>query len=100
MDREQLLKILRDHKKALEKFGVKKIGIFGSFRSNKGSLLSDVDLVVEFENGWGTFKNFGGLVEYLENLLGRTVDILTPVGIESIRIEEIRENIKRELIYV
>ena len=100
MKKEEILKLLRSHKKELEKFGVKKIGIFGSFIRGDASSGSDVDVVVEFEKGKATFKNFGGLVEYLENLFGRPVDILTPYGIESIRIEYIKEAIKKEVEYV
>ncbi len=100
MKKEEILNLLRSHKKELEKFGVKKIGIFGSFIRGEASSGSDVDVVVEFEKGKATFKNFGGLVEYLENLFGRPVDILTPYGIESIRIEYIKEAIKKEVEYV
>ncbi len=100
MNKKEVIELLKIHKKNLEKFGVKRIGIFGSFGRDEGVERSDIDIVVEFEKGKGTFKNFGGLIEYLENLFNRSVDVLTPVGIESIRIKEIRENIKRELIYV
>ena len=46
-----------------------------------------------------TFKNFAGLIDYLEmeNMSGRPVDTITPAEIEAIRIEEIKEEIKREL---
>ncbi len=100
MNREEILKVLKEHKNEIEKFGVKKIGIFGSFARNDSSEDSDIDFVVEFKKGEGTFKNFGDLVEYLEELFGRPVDILTPMGIESISIDEVRDSIKREVAYV
>ena len=100
MDREELIELLKANKKELEKFGVQKIGIFGSFSREEADKSSDVDIVVEFKKGEGTFRNFGGLIEYLENLFNRPIDILTPTGIETIRIREIKENIKREVIYV
>ena len=100
MERKEIIRLLKSHKKELERFGVIRIGIFGSFARNEASARSDIDLVVEFEKGSGTFRNFGGLVEYLENLFNRPVDILTPMGIESIRNSEIKESIKREIIYV
>jgi len=40
-----------------------------------------------------------GLVGFLEKLFGRKVDILTPDGIESIRIKHVKEEIKREIKY-
>ncbi len=100
MNKKEVIEKLKSHKKEIKKFGVKKIGVFGSIVRNEGSKDSDIDFVVEFEKGAGTFKNFGGLVEYLENLFNRPVDILTPMGIESIRIKEIKESIKREVVYV
>ena len=100
MDREELIELLKANKKELEKFGVQKIGIFGSFGREEADKSSDIDIVVEFKKGEGTFRNFGGLIEYLENLFNRPIDILTPTGIETIRIREIKENIKREIIYV
>jgi hypothetical protein len=53
---------------------------------------------VEFKKP--NFDNFMNLASYLEDLFGRKVEILTPVGIESIRIKEIKEEIKRSVIYV
>lgn len=52
------------------------------------------------EKGKATFKNVCGLIDFLEELFGKKVDILTPDGIESIRIKHIRENIKKEVEYV
>ena len=60
---------------------------------------SDVDVVAEFERGKVTFRNVCGLVDFLEGLFGRKVDILTPDGIESIRIKHIKGEIKREIEY-
>lgn len=100
MDKNKIIHLLKAHKDEIKKFGVKKIGLFGSFSRGDGSKNSDIDIVVEFEEGMATFKNFGGVVEYLENLFGTSIDILTPVGIESIRIDDIKNSIKRELIYV
>ena len=52
----------------IEEFGVKRIGIFGSAARDDLREDSDIDMVVEFEKGRGGFKDFGGLVEFLENL--------------------------------
>jgi len=99
MDRKNIIELLNKNKNELKKFGVKRIGIFGSFSRDEGSEDSDIDILVEFEKGKATFKNFIGLIDYLENLFGRSVDVLTPAGIESIRIDEIKEEIKRGIVY-
>ncbi len=100
MDKEAVVKKLRENKNRLKSFGVKRIGIFGSVVRGEVKEESDIDFVVEFEKGKATFKNFCGLVDFLEELFGREVDILTPDGIETIRIKHVKEEIKRELIYV
>jgi predicted nucleotidyltransferase len=83
---------LRNH------FGIKRIGLFGSFASRRCLRESDVDLVVEFDRPIG-FK-FMALAEYMENKLGRKVDLLTPDGIETIRSKRIAQDIKKSIIYV
>ncbi|SMP08260.1 hypothetical protein SAMN06265339_0601 [Desulfurobacterium pacificum] len=100
MKKEEVIKILQKHRKDIEKFGVKRIGLFGSVARDKANEKSDIDFVVEFGKGKATFKNFGGLIEFLENLFHREMDILTPEGIKSIRIKSVRERIKKEVEYV
>ena len=82
-----------------KKFGVKRIGIFGSIVRNEAKEDSDVDIFVEFEPGKATFKNVAGLVDFLESLFGREVDLLTPAGIESIRLKHVKEEIRKEIQY-
>jgi uncharacterized protein len=59
---------------------------------------SDVDIVVEFDRPIG-FR-FAEFADYLESLLGRSVDVLTPVGIQGIRIERIARSIEESTVYV
>ena len=40
------------------------------------------------------------LADYLENLFNKKVNILTPEGIKSIRVEKIAQEISMSLIYV
>jgi len=79
-------------------FGIKRIGIFGSFSIQESNTDSDIDLVVEFDKPIG-FK-FMALAEFLENKFGRKVDILTPDGIKTIRVKRVAERIRESIIYV
>jgi uncharacterized protein len=81
-----------------DKFGVKKIALFGSFAKRIETKKSDVDILVEFEKPIGL--KFVDLAEYLEKILGRKTDILTLEGIRGIRIKGIAQSIKRNLLYV
>ena len=98
--RDELLEILRSNMDEIRRFGVLEIGFFGSFARNEADDGSDVDIVVRFERGKATFRNVSGLIEYLEGLLSRPVDLLTPSGIENIRIDGVRERIEEDVVYV
>ena len=100
MTKKEVVEKIRANMAKIKSFGVKKIGIFGSTVRDELGEDSDIDVVVEFEKDRGYMQNFIGLVDFLEELFGRKVDLLTPGGVESIRIRYIREEIKRELEYV
>ncbi|MCD6221312.1 nucleotidyltransferase family protein [bacterium] len=74
---EEIKKIIQQHKKEMkEKYGVKEIGIFGSLVRGEMKEESDVDILVEFEKPIGFFK-FLELEEYLSDLIGRKVDLVS-----------------------
>lgn len=79
-------------------FSVEKLGVFGSVAKGTFNSQSDVDLLVEFTTspGW----RFIELAEYLESILGRKVDVLTPAGMASIRSAKTLKNIQDSLVYV
>ncbi len=94
-----VLEVLKKHEKEIKsRFGVKRIGVFGSFVRGEQKEGSDVDLVVEFEKP--SFDNFMDLTFYLEDLLGRKVDVLTSEGVRGIRVKEVADEIKRSIVYV
>jgi predicted nucleotidyltransferase len=99
LTKEAITKVLRESYPHLAvEYGVKRIGLFGSYVKDIPTEASDVDLVVEFERPLG-FK-FIELSEYLERLLGQEVDILTPAGIQGIRIDHIAQSIEENIVYV
>jgi predicted nucleotidyltransferase len=72
-----VLELLRKHEPELKKrFGVVKIGIFGSFIRGEERPDSDVDLLVTFRKGEETFDNYMDCKFYLEDLFGRKVDLV------------------------
>ncbi len=97
--RDQIMALLREHLPYLSaRYGVKRIGLFGSYARGVQSESSDVDLLVEFDRPIGL--DFVELADYLERLLGCKVDLLTPSGVQRIRVESVRESIMKELTYV
>ena len=76
MNRDEILKILRAHRDELRKrFGVKSLAVFGSVARGEARPDSDVDILVEFESSPG-FDGYMALKFYLEDLLGRKVDLV------------------------
>ena len=65
----------------IAKFNIKKIGLFGSFVTDTATPDSDIDILVDFEKtpGWEYFD----LMEFLENELGRKIDLVTPNALKS-----------------
>lgn len=77
-NKEELFSALRRHQSRLKQFGVKRCGVFGSFARGMQSEQSDVDILVEFETGKKSFDNFMGLAFFLEETIGRRVELVTP----------------------
>lgn len=76
--KDEVLEVLAASKEKIRAFGVKRIGLFGSFARDCADEESDVDLLVEFHPKSKTFDNFMGLAFLLEEHLGRKVEVLTP----------------------
>ncbi|HHT9125228.1 MAG TPA: nucleotidyltransferase family protein [Candidatus Brocadiia bacterium] len=70
-----ILDTLTEQKEILKKYGVKRIGLFGSFVRGEQKEYSDIDFLVEFEKP--SFDNFMDLAFYLEDLFGRKVKLIT-----------------------
>jgi len=89
--------ILQERKNYLaEKFGVIEIAIFGSYARGEQGKDSDVDLIVDFKEGYKTFDNYMNLKFYLEELFGKKVDLVIKSAINP----RIKPFIIEEAIYV
>jgi hypothetical protein len=99
LTQEKITDLLREkYPYLVSEYGVKRIGLFGSWAKGIPHETSDVDIVVEFEHPLG-FR-FVEFTEYLERLLGKKVDVLTPTGIQGIRIAHIAKDIQDSIVYV
>ena len=96
MNRDEVLNVLRAHKPILsQRFGVAELALFGSFARDQAKDTSDIDILVRFD-GPATSKAYFGTQFYLEDLLGRSVDLATD---QDLRVE-IRPYVEREVIDV
>jgi predicted nucleotidyltransferase len=68
---------LEQEREKLALFGVKYIGLFGSFVRGDQKDSSDIDILVEFIPEKHTFDNFMEVAFFLEEVLGRKVELVT-----------------------
>jgi len=91
---EEIEDALKVHKRELrEKYGVKKIGIFGSYVRKENTKNSDIDVLVDIGIPIGFFK-FLNLERYLSNLLGIKVDLVTRNALKPFIGQRILEEIR------
>lgn len=83
LNKDNILSTLSSHQHDLEKFGVVRIGLFGSYVKNAAKKDSDVDLLVDFDSERKTLKNIVELGDFLENLFAKKVEIVTPQGLSK-----------------
>lgn len=96
MTRDEVLRVLRANKATLlQQFGVTELVLFGSVARDQASKDSDIDLLVRFD-GPADWKNYFGAQFYLEDLLGRSVDLVTQ---KALRVE-LRPYVEREAVHV
>ena len=99
LTKERVIELLREKSAYLSnEYGIRKIGLFGSFASGHPGEQSDIDLLVEFDHPIGL--RYMELGDYLEKLLGRKVDILTPTGVQEIRHKTVARRIHETVVYV
>ncbi len=75
--KHDVLNLLFQNRARIRALGVKRLGLFGSFARGGQATRSDVDLLVEFEEGRKTFDNFMHLSFLLEEVLQRRVELVT-----------------------
>lgn len=96
VNRDQTLKILTEHKADLaRRFGVSELALFGSTVRGDERVDSDIDILVSFD-GSSTSQRYFGVQFYLEDLLGRPVDLVTRKALRR----ELAPYVEREAIHV
>lgn len=77
-------------------FYVREIWIFGSFMKGIQTSKSDIDILVDFEEGHKDFFNYMRLKYYLEKILRKKVDLVMKKAIKP----GLKEHILKEIEYV
>ena len=94
----EIKKILKEQEKELkERYGIKEIGIFGSYLRGEAKEESDLDILVEFEpEAKISLLEFVELENYLSDLLGVKVDLVEKSALKP----RIGKQVLNEVVYI
>jgi len=96
VNKQEILNLLSRHKPELaRRFGVLDLALFGSSARDTAREDSDIDILVSFD-GPATSRRYFGVQFYLEDLLGRPVDLVSDKALRP----ELRPYVEREAIHV
>ncbi|OGZ65657.1 MAG: hypothetical protein A2812_01690 [Candidatus Staskawiczbacteria bacterium RIFCSPHIGHO2_01_FULL_36_16] len=93
LDSKRIINEIEKKNKDIKKYGVKKIGLFGSYAKNKQHKKSDIDIAVTFDKE--TYNNYINLLFLLEKVFKRKIDLIIEKDIHP----ELK-SIKKEIKYV
>nr|WP_294876367.1 nucleotidyltransferase family protein [uncultured Pedobacter sp.] len=82
-NKQALIMLLKANRQKLKSYGVLSLCIFGSFITGKFNAESDVDLLIDFDPGQKSYDNFMDLSFFLEDILGRRVELVTPQSLSK-----------------
>jgi len=95
LTRESILKTLSLHSEEFKtQYGLKRIGIFGSYAKGCADESSDIDIYAEFETP--KFHNVASVWNTLESTFGKKVDLFYPH--KNMR-ESLHQNIQKEVVF-
>ena len=95
LTKKEIMQSILESKEQIRKYGVKKIGLFGSLIRNEQGERSDIDIRVEFEKGMKTFDNYMELKFFLEEQLRCKVDLVISDALKP----QIKPFVMREIEY-
>ena len=78
MKKADIINFLQQYQTQLQNFGVNRVGLFGSYCRDEATSESDIDIFAIFYPEQKTFNNFMDLCFFLEDNLGKKIDLVTP----------------------
>ncbi|MES2329981.1 MAG: nucleotidyltransferase domain-containing protein [Bacteroidota bacterium] len=74
--KEDIIRLLIENKQQIERFGIQRIKLFGSFLHNEQHPMSDVDLLVYYKESPKTWDRICEIDLFFEKLFRRKVDVI------------------------
>ncbi|WP_297518126.1 nucleotidyltransferase family protein [Flavobacterium sp.] len=95
--KEHILKTLKSNKLKLTKFGIRSVGLFGSYLHGEQSIESDIDLLIDFEPEKENFDNYMAACDLFEKIFkNKKIEVVTKNGLSPY----IGPKILNEVLYV
>lgn len=80
--KEHILNTIKSKKSEISRYGIRSIGLFGSYVRDEQSESSDIDILIDFEPEHETFDNFMAVYDIIEQLFKNLrVEIITKNGL-------------------
>lgn len=80
--KEHILQKLRSNKLTFSKYGIRNVGLFGSYLRNEQSSESDIDLLIDFEPEQESFDNYMAAYDLFESLFkNEKIEVVTKNGL-------------------
>jgi uncharacterized protein len=80
--KESILNNLKSLESELSTFGIRSIGLFGSYAKNEYAIDSDIDILIDFEPEMENFDNYMAVCDIIENSFKNyKVDVVTKNGL-------------------
>ena len=95
LTKEEISRRIGEKREKIERYGVKKIGVFGSYVRGEQKEKSDIDLLVEFEEPI-SLLDFVALERHLSEIMGVKVDLVMKTALKP----RIGKHILREVVYL
>ncbi len=86
---QEIIKEIEKHRGEIKTFGVKKLTLFGSYAQGTATSQSDLDFLVEYQEGRGLFDDHVHLHQLLEDIFQRKIDLGEP---DLLR-DEVKKNV-------
>jgi uncharacterized protein len=71
----EIIDEIERNKEKIRLFGVTALTLVGSYARNEANENSDIDFVVEFAQGRGLFDDYVHLVQFLEDLFKKKIEV-------------------------
>lgn len=99
MSKEEIIAKLVEHRSEFEAAGIRHMSLFGSVARGDDGPESDIDVAVSLEervvqSGFGYFGTLEDVRKRIQDLTGRSVDILP----EPVRKERLRREVERDRV--